>query len=199
MTAVTDWWSALIDYFAFDVSLLAEPWIVGRLILQLGLLMVSGFFSGAETALFSLSRLDLQKLRRERHPNSETLHALLDQPRRLIISILCGNEMVNIAAVVNLTSILVTLYGPGKAGVVSVVVMLPLILLLGEVTPKTIAVSNPVRVSANLIAGPLTLWVKLVTPLRWLIRSVADRTSTISTASACAGPSASPRRRSARP
>ena len=45
--------------------------------------------------MFSLSRLDLQKLRRERHRHSETLHALLDQPRRLIISILSGNELVN--------------------------------------------------------------------------------------------------------
>lgn len=179
LTALADWWSSLVDYFAFDVSLLTDPWMASRLILQFGLLMASAFFSGSETALFSLSRLDLQKLRRERHRSSETLHALLDQPRRLIISILCGNEIVNIAEVVNLTSIMVTLYGPGKAGVVSVVVMLPLILLFGEVTPKTIAVANPVRVSANLIAGPLSLWVKLVMPLRWLIRSVADRITTM--------------------
>jgi CBS domain containing-hemolysin-like protein len=179
LTALDRWWLSLLDYFAFDVSLLAEPWMIGRLVLQLALLMASAFFSGSEAALFSLSRLDLQKLRRERHRNSEALHALLDQPRRLIISILCGNEMVNIAAVVNLTSILVTLYGPGKAGVVSVLVMLPLILLFGEVTPKTVAVSNPVRVSANLIAGPLSLWVKLVTPLRWVIRGMADRITTM--------------------
>ena len=42
--------------------------------------------------------------------------------------------------------------GPEKAGVVSVIVMLPLILLVGEVTPKTIAVSNPVRFAAGLAA-----------------------------------------------
>jgi CBS domain containing-hemolysin-like protein len=178
LTTLTRWWSGLADYLAFDVLLLADPWMIGRLALQVALLLCSAFFSGSETALFSLSRMDLQKLRRERHRNSETLHALLDQPRRLIISILCGNEMVNIAAVVNLTSILVTLYGAGKAGVISVVVMLPLILLFGEVTPKTIAVSNPVRISANLIAGPLNVWVKLIAPLRWLIRGVADRITT---------------------
>jgi CBS domain containing-hemolysin-like protein len=179
LATVTHGWSTLVDYFAFDASLLADPSMIGRLILQFVLLLCSGFFSGSETALFSLSRLDLQKLRRERHRNSETLHALLDQPRRLIMSILCGNEIVNIAAVVNLTSMMVTLYGTGKAGVISVVVMLPLILLFGEVTPKTIAVANPVRISANLIAGPLSLWVKLVTPLRWMIRGVADRITTL--------------------
>jgi CBS domain containing-hemolysin-like protein len=178
LTILAQWWSGVVHYFAFDVSLLADPSMIGRLILQFVLLLCSGFFSGSETALFSLSRLDLQKLRRERHRNSETLHALLDQPRRLIISILCGNEIIITAAVVNLTSILVTLYEPGKAGVISVLVMSPLLLLLGEVTPKTIAVSNPVRISANLMAGPLNLWVKLVTPLRWLIRGVADRITT---------------------
>jgi CBS domain containing-hemolysin-like protein len=56
--------------------------------------------------------------------------------------------------------------------------MLPLILLCGEVTPKTIAVSNPVRFGAGLVAGPLSLWVKLITPLRWVIRKVADRLTT---------------------
>lgn len=175
---VANWWSALIDYSTFDTALLADSTIIVRLVLQALLLFGSAFFSGSETAIFSLSRLDLQKLRRERHRNSETLHALLDQPRRLIMSILCGNEIVNIAAIVNLTSILVTLYGTAKAGIISIVVMLPLILLFGEVTPKTIAVSNPVRISANLIAGPLSLWVKLVAPLRWLIRGVADRITT---------------------
>jgi Mg2+/Co2+ transporter CorB len=124
-TTLAQWWSALTEYFAFDPSLLTEPSMVGRIVLQCALLLGSGFFSGSETALFSLSRLDLQKLRRENRRHSETLHALLDQPRRLIISILCGNEMVNIAAAINLTGILYTLYEPARAGVVSVVVMLP--------------------------------------------------------------------------
>lgn len=178
-TILSDWWAALAAYFSFDVSLLGETSMIVRLVLQIGLLCGSGFFSGSETALFSLSRLDLEKLRRERHPASESIHALLDQPRRLIISILCGNEVVNIAAAINLTGMLVTLYGPEKAGVISVVVMLPLILLFGEVTPKTIAVSNPVRFSAGFVARPLSLWVRLVTPMRWAIRGVADRITTM--------------------
>jgi len=92
----THYRSGFVNYFAFDISLLADPSMIGRLVLQVVLLMCSGFFSGSETALFSLSQMDLQKLRRQRHRNSDTLHALLDQPRRLITSILCGNEMVNI-------------------------------------------------------------------------------------------------------
>lgn len=170
--------NAISAFFAFDTSRLLEPHIIAALILQLFLFCCSAFFSGSETALFSLSRLDLQKLRRDRHPQSETIHALLDQPRRLIISILCGNELVNIAATANLAGILVSLYGDQRAGWINVLVMFPLLLLFGEVTPKTIAVSNPVAISAGLVAGPLSLWARLITPVRRVVRVVADRMTT---------------------
>jgi len=169
---------SLRAFFSFDPALLVQPEMLARLALQVLLLLGSAFFAGSETALFSLSRLDLQQLRRQHHPHSSTLHALLDSPRRLIISILCGNQLVNIAAVANATGILVSLYGEERAGVISVLVMVPLLLLFGEITPKTIAVSNPVRVSASLVAAPLSLWVKVVAPLRWAIRGVADRLTT---------------------
>jgi putative hemolysin len=173
------YWATVEDFFAFDVSRLAQPDMIVRLVIQGLLLFGSAFFSGSETALFSLSRLDLQKLRRERQRHSETLHALLDQPRRLIISILCGNELVNIAAAANMTGILVSLYGVDRAGLISVLVMVPLLLLFGEVTPKTISVSNPVRISTGIVATPMSLWVRMVTPLVWMIRSVADRLTTL--------------------
>ena len=171
-------WSAVKGFFAFDTARLLEPGIIAALVLQLVLFVSSAFFSGSETALFSLSRLDLQKLRRERHPRSETLHALLDQPRRLIISLLCGNELVNIAATANLAGIMVHLYGEPRAGWINILVMFPLLLLFGEVTPKTIAVSNPVRISAGLVAGPVSAWAKLITPLRRVVRLAADRITT---------------------
>ena len=172
-------WTLVEAFFAFDTSRLADTDMIIRLCLQGLLLCGSAFFSGSETALFSLSRLDLQKLRRERHRHSETLHALLDQPRRLIISILCGNELVNIASAANMTGILVTLYGVERAGLISVLVMGPLLLLFGEVTPKTISVSDPVRISTGVVATPMNFWVRLVAPLVWVLRSVADRITTL--------------------
>jgi CBS domain containing-hemolysin-like protein len=175
MLDLQHFWNAVVGVLQFDPGLLTSPEMVVRLVLQGVLLCGSAFFSGSETALFSLSRLDFQQLRRERNPRSEILHALLDQPRRLIISILCGNELVNIAAAANMTGILMVLYGPEEAGTIAVILMVILLLLFGEVTPKTIAVSNPVRVSANVVAGPINLWVKLITPLRWVIRLAADR------------------------
>ncbi|MBV2093061.1 MAG: hemolysin family protein, partial [Candidatus Thiodiazotropha sp. (ex Ctena orbiculata)] len=172
---LNEYWESISGFFYFDPSLLDNPDLTWRLVLQLFLLMGSAFFSGSETALFSLSRLDLRQLRQNRHRHSPTLHALLDQPRRLIISILCGNELINIAAVANMTGILVMLYGPDRAGLISVLVMVPLLLLLGEITPKTIAVSNPVGVSSRVVAGPMSIWVRFIFPLRWLIRGIADR------------------------
>ncbi|MDH3639662.1 MAG: hemolysin family protein, partial [Gammaproteobacteria bacterium] len=172
-------WYALTSLLAFDTARLAEPEMVVRLVLQGLLLFGSAFFSSSETALFSLSRLDLQQLRRERNRHSEVLHALLDQPRRLIISILSGNELVNIAATANMAAILVNLYGDGRAGWVNLLIMVPLLLLFGEVTPKTIAVANPVRYCTGIVAGPMNLWVKLVTPMRWVIRGLADRITTL--------------------
>ena len=95
-------WELVATFLAIDFARLSEPDMVLRIALQFLLLFGSAFFSGSETALFSLSRLDLHRLRKEKSGTVETLHALLDQPRRLIISILLGNELVNIAAAANM-------------------------------------------------------------------------------------------------
>jgi CBS domain containing-hemolysin-like protein len=179
LALVSAWWTDLITYLSFDPSLLTAPDMVARLLLQAALLVGSAFFSGSETALFSLSRLDLQQLRRRHHPRIDALQALLDQPRRLIISVLCGNQLINIAAIANMTGLLVTLYGEERAGVINIIIMVPLLLLLGEVTPKTIAMSNPVGVSAGLVAAPMSLWVRLITPLRAVLRIASDRITTL--------------------
>lgn len=168
----------IVDFFAFDTARLAEPDMIFRLGLQVILFCFSSFFSGSETALFSLSPLDLQKLHRKGHRHAGTLETLLEHPRRLIISILCGNELVNIAATANMVGILVELYGGDRAGLINLIVMFPLLLLLGEITPKTIAVSFPVKVSTGVVAGPLSLWVKVVMPLRRVVRIVADFVTT---------------------
>lgn len=164
---------------AFDTARLLEPEIATRLALQVVLMIGSAFFSSSETALFSLSQLDLQKLRRERHPRTNTLYRLLEQPRRLIISILCGNELINVAASANMAAILVLLYDPAKAEWINVLFMVPLLLLVGEVTPKTIAVSDPVRYSTRIVAAPLMLWVQFITPVRVAVRFIADRAATL--------------------
>lgn len=162
-----------------DWSRLLEPDMIVRILAQVLLLLASAFFSGSEVALFSLSKADLTQLRRERHAQVEKLYALLDQPRRLIISILCGNEFINVAAAANMAAILLVLVDESAAGWINMLIMVPLLLLVGEVTPKTIAISNPTRFSTRIVAVPMSLWVRLVAPLRWLVRFLSDKLTTL--------------------
>jgi len=161
-----------------DTSLIDDPEVLIRLVVQVFLLIGSALFSSSETALFSLSRIDLQNLLKQNHPLAATIHDLLEQPRRLIISILCGNELLNIAAAANMTIILVKLYGQDDAGWITIFVMVPLLLVFGEVTPKTIAVSSPVVVSTRIIVPVIRVWVKFVAPLRWIVWKISDRVTT---------------------
>ncbi len=170
----------MFDWLVFDTSLLADPVIIFRLVLQCLLFGLSAFFSMSETALFSLSTLDFQRLRDEKHPQSDNLHKLLDYPRALIVSILCGNELVNIAATVNLAGILLILYGnPDTAGWINILLMFPLLLLFGEITPKTIAVTNTYKVSANVVSAPINFWVMLIKPVRGIVMLVANFLTTL--------------------
>ncbi len=153
--------------------------LVLRGLLQVMLLVMSAVFSGSETALFSLSRIDLQKLRHERGQRSEHIHAMLDEPRRLIISILCGNELVNIASAVNMTAILLLLFDGADVGWINILIMVPMLLLIGEVTPKTIAVSFPIKFATRITARILPRWITFITPLREVVRSVSDRITTL--------------------
>lgn len=168
-----------VSAFFADPPRILEPDMLVRLLLQGLLFTASAFFSGSETALFSLSRYDLQRLARTRDPMAGALERLLEQPRRLIVSILCGNELVNIAAAANMTAILVEFLGVEGAAVTATFVMIPLILLFGEVTPKSLAVSNPVWASTRIVAKPLSLWVRIVAPLAYVVRYIAERTTTL--------------------
>ncbi len=143
------------------------------LLLFVILLGASAFFSSSESALFSLGRLKLEKLLGGGDPRAETIARLLERPRRLIISILIGNEMVNIAASAVMASIIIGLLGRGR-GWVSIIIMTPLLMLFGEVTPKSLAVCHNERLSLWL-ARPIAGFTHLISPLRWVFRQLSER------------------------
>ncbi len=172
--------STINGLLAIDGARLSDWDIIASLIFQALLFLASAFFSSSETALFSLSNSDLQQLDLSKNPVADKIRRLLDEPRQLIISILCGNELINIAASINMASILLALYGdPNKATLANILILFPLLLLLGEVTPKTIAISNPIGLTTKVIARPMSLWLKLVAPLRWAVRQVAERVTNL--------------------
>jgi len=137
----------------------------------------SGFFSSAETSLFSLSKIQLEQMRRDGHANLGRIERLLSQPRRLIVTILIGNEFVNVAASVISAAIVIRLLG-AENKFVNLFIMVPILLLVGEITPKTLAIRNNVAFAA-FQSKYIALFASLISPLRWLVRQVADWVTTL--------------------
>ena len=136
------------------------------------LLIFSGFFSGSETALFSLSLMQRERIRRNKSKRAALIDRLLMHPKQLIITILMGNDLVNIAASVVATYLFISILGEhGKWA--TIVIMTPLTLLFAEVIPKTFSVAHNERV-APFVSGPLYLFSKLITPLRWIFNESAN-------------------------
>jgi len=152
--------------------------IIIELIIFALLMGLSGFFSGSETALFSLNRIQLEQMDRENHPKIKHIERLLSEPRRLIVTILIGNEFVNVAASVLSASLVILFLGGEGKWWVNIFIMLPILLLIGEITPKTVAIKNNVAFS-SFVCGPLNLFARLITPLRIVIRFVADHFTTL--------------------
>jgi len=153
----------------------SDPWLVGRLVAFFGLLVASAFFSGSETALFSLSRVQRQALGRSEDPVSQRLLAMLAQPRRLIITIIVCNELINItnsSLAATLTAHLFPSISESARIAVATGAMLPLLLLIGEMTPKTLAI----RVGetwARIVSAPLLFFARVITPVRFVISLIS--------------------------
>jgi CBS domain containing-hemolysin-like protein len=150
-------------------------WI--EVVLFIVLMVFSGFFSSSETSLFSLSKMQLEQMRRDDTPNLALIERLLSQPRRLIVTILIGNEFVNVAASVISAAIVIQLLG-AENKFINLFIMVPILLLFGEITPKTLAIRNNVAF-ASLQSRPIEFFANLIAPLRWIVRLVADKVTTL--------------------
>lgn len=136
------------------------------------LVLLSAFFSGSETALMALNRYRLQHLVKQKHKSALRAHKLLQRPDRLIGLILLGNNFVNILASSLATVIALRLYG--EAGIAAAAVILTLmILIFGEVAPKTLAAIYPEKVAFS-AAWILPLLLKVFYPLVWLVNLLAN-------------------------
>jgi putative hemolysin len=136
------------------------------------LLGLSAFFSSSETSLFSLDRLQLEQMKRDGNPHTGLIERLLSQPRRLIVTILIGNEMVNVAASVISAAVVIQLLGADLKWV-NVFVMVPLLLLFGEITPKTLAIRHN-KQFASAQCSLLDRFAQSIGPLRWVVRKISD-------------------------
>ncbi len=138
--------------------------------------IVSGFCSGSEVALFSLRRVDREQLARSESALDRRILKLLERPRRLIATVLIGNEAFNsFLAVLALIVVghLVLVDSPWAVAGIALGVSLPLIVLIAEVTSKTLAAKAPLT-WARLCVLPLSGFAVVVTPLRLVVNFIAE-------------------------
>lgn len=132
---------------------------IGQIIALIVLVLASGFFSASETALMSVSKVRIRYLKDSGKPGASVVEKLLNSPKRLLSSILVGNNVVNIAATSISTSVCLKLFG--KDGVlVATVFMTIVVLIFGEVTPKTIAANHKEAVA--LLFGKPLKWITII-------------------------------------
>lgn len=127
------------------------------------LIALSAFFSSAETALFSISRSKARHLAKENDRGFVLIQAMKEDPHALLTTILIGNNIVNIGASA-LATVLALDFFPGYALGIATGVMTFLIVVFGEVFPKSIATRNNVRI-ARMAIFPLYWLSILLTPL----------------------------------
>jgi Mg2+/Co2+ transporter CorB len=139
-----------------------------------GLIILSAFFSGSETALTTSSRARLHELQRRGNQKAGRVLKLKEQPERLIGGILLGNNLVNILASSLATTAFLQLFG--ETGVIwATLIMTALVLVFGEVMPKTYAIVYPERFSlavASGIAFTVRIFAPIVMGVELIVRKV---------------------------
>ncbi len=143
----------------------------------LALLLVSGFFSGSETALTAVSRARMHRLEKDGNKKASQVNRLINAQERLIGTILLGNNLVNILASALTTSLFMSLFG--AAGVVyATIIMTALVVVFSEVLPKTYALKNPDKVAlkvAGLFLPLVVLFGPISSTVEKIVKSILDR------------------------
>ncbi|MBR9985902.1 MAG: HlyC/CorC family transporter [Desulfosarcina sp.] len=130
--------------------------MVNQFFLLFILLLLSGFFSSAETALFSISQTRARHMAKQSIRSHQLIKRMKDDPHKLLTTILIGNNVVNVAASAIATSLAINMSANYAVGL-STGIMTFLILVFGEVIPKSFATRN------NILLAKLTIY-----PIYWM-------------------------------
>ena len=134
-----------------------------EIVLLVILVLLSGFFSGIEAALMSVSNVKVRQLYDKKKRGSKSLKELKDKPHQLIITLLIGNNLVNIGASAIATSIAIKEFGSVGVGVATGAMTL-IVLIFGEICPKGIAINNAEKLSLK-FASLILFLRKILRPL----------------------------------
>ena len=131
------------------------------------LVALSAFFSASETAFSSLNQIRLKSRAEDGDTSAARVLAMAEKYDKLLSTILIGNNIVNIAAASIGTVLFTRLLDPERGATVSTFVLTIVVLIFGEVTPKSLAKEMPETV-ATAVSPFLNLLMILFTPLTWL-------------------------------
>jgi len=143
---------------------LSEVWII--LVFIVICIGLSSFFSGSEIALFSLDKITVKRLIKEKGKKGRLIESLLMKPSQWLITILIGNNLVNIAAASLATLLMTRLVSgaPGKAVGIVTGVMTFIILVFGEIIPKRYCQQHAETISVK-VAGPILFLSIALSPI----------------------------------
>ena len=146
-------------------------------IVLIALIFFSGFFSSAETALFSISRVKARHLAKKGGRIDKLIKRMKEDPHKLLSTILIGNNLVNIAASALATALTIKLVASHAVGIATGV-MTAIILIFGEIFPKSVATQNNLAI-AKIVIYPIYWLSILFSPLIFLLNFIPRITSKI--------------------
>ena len=144
--------------------------ITGLLILAVVLILLSMIFSASESAFLSINKLRLRLLRNKKNKKAIRAGKLLDKKEKLLNTILVGNNIVNISLSAIITSIALELFGSAGVGLATAIVTV-LLLVFGEVTPKTIGTHHPEGI-AFLFAPVINFFALILSPIVFILTKI---------------------------
>ena len=144
-----------------------DPSTIIQLVVLIVLLLLSAFFSSSETALTTVSKIKLKTLADDGNKSAAKVLQVTENPGKLLSTILIGNNIVNISASALATTFTTELFGSKFVGI-STGILTILVLIFGEVTPKTLATQYSVKMSM-IFVHPIKFLMVILTPAIWLL------------------------------
>ena len=148
-----------------------DPSVAIRFIVLLVLIFLSAFFSCAETVLTTVNRIRVRTLIEEGNKKAVTLGKVIENSGKMLGAILIGNNIVNISTSSIATVLAIDLLGNTGAGVATGIITL-LILIFGEITPKTFATLNAETISLH-VAGIIYTLMYILTPAIYIVNQLS--------------------------
>lgn len=136
---------------------------MGQIILLIVLIFFSALFSASETALMSLSKIRVRHMVESKVRGAKIVSKMIDNPNKLLSGILIGNNIVNIGASALATKLAMDFFGTAGVGIATAI-MTVLVLIFGEITPKSLAANNAEKVSLK-VSRLISMIIKLLNPI----------------------------------